>query len=68
MCDTCIEVACMSKVMIMAKVESLIEVLSEYHGVLSRMEREGERKSEKVMIKVNCTPFSLYVYFSSPKQ
>ena len=57
MCDTCIEVACMSKVMIMAKVESLIGVLSEYHGVLSRMEREGERKSEKVMIKVVVPPF-----------
>jgi hypothetical protein len=39
-------------VMIMAKVESLIDVLSEYHGVLSRMERERERKSEEVMSKV----------------
>jgi hypothetical protein len=64
MCDTCIEVACMSKVMIMAKVESLIEVLSEYHGVLSRMEREGERKSEKVMIKVVVPPFDSMCTFS----
>jgi hypothetical protein len=37
--------------MLMAKEGSLIEVLSEYHGVLSRMEREGERKSDKVMGK-----------------
>jgi hypothetical protein len=33
-------------VMIRAKVESLIVVLSEYHGVLSRMEREREREKK----------------------
>jgi hypothetical protein len=38
--------------MIMAKEGSLIAMLSEYHGVLSRMEREGERESGKVRIKV----------------